>query len=152
MHQALAKDKERILILACWHMQRSPLKAGDADIHVVSPAELTHQPQFSLDRYKAALRSKLLGQSILVTASIPSTQTVLHQNFSTLPDGIICIADTQTSGKGSLPVARLERCPSCNAHSACCLIDLSCRPRLEYLGVTNGLLDVLGLQEARHSR
>lgn len=76
-------------------------KAGDADITIVSPADLTPQPQFSARKYKAALQSKSLGQNLLVAASMPSTQTMLHQNFSKFPDGVICIVDTQTSGKGN---------------------------------------------------
>lgn len=89
-------------------MQNVTFKAGDADVSLVSPADLCPMPTFSQERYKDALHSRSLGQTLLVTASIPSTQTLLHQNFSTFPDGTVCIADTQTSGKG-LALALLTR-------------------------------------------
>ena len=81
-------------------MQNAKLKAGDAEISVVSPAEVNPPPTFSYERYQNALHSKTIGQTLLVAASIPSTQTLLHQNFSKLSDGVVCVADTQTSGKG----------------------------------------------------
>ncbi len=84
-----------------YNLQTTTVKAGDADINLVSPVDLAQRPQFSASKYTTALNSRVLGQTLLLTASLPSTQTMLHQNFSRLPDGTICIADTQTSGKGS---------------------------------------------------
>lgn len=82
-------------------MQRTTLKAGDIDISFVAPTDLATQPHFSLKKYTASLKSQHLGQTLLVASSLPSTQTFLHQNFASLPNGIICTADTQTSGKGN---------------------------------------------------
>ena len=38
----------------------------------------------------------------MTTAELPSTQTLLHDNASMIPDGTVCVADRQVMGKGDL--------------------------------------------------
>lgn len=89
-------------------LQKVALKVEDSEIAFTGPSELMPRPQFSPEKYLSALHTRQMGQTLLATACIPSTQTLLHQKFAQLPDGTICIADTQTSGKGdSLPCRAL---------------------------------------------
>lgn len=55
---------------------------------------------FSVPAYFEALQSKVLGRVVLSSAQLPSTQSLLQDNRDTLPDGILCVVDQQTAGKG----------------------------------------------------
>lgn len=81
-------------------VQRVTLEEGDARIAFASPADLEPRPRFSGEVFVSALSTKVLGKTLLSTSLIPSTQTLLRQHFAKFPDGTICVADVQTSGKG----------------------------------------------------
>ncbi len=46
------------------------------------------------------LATHTLGSTLLTAAHLHSTQTLLQDNRDALPDGVVCVADVQTTGKG----------------------------------------------------
>jgi len=82
-------------------MQKGSVTCGDTEISFVDPSELKQHPKFQSERFSSRLTTRHIGQTLLATAALPSTQTLLHQNFTRFPDGAICVADVQTSGKGT---------------------------------------------------
>lgn len=83
------------------YVQSSPLYVDSARITLVGPEGAQRPASFQATAYYASLRSDLVGRTLLVSAELPSTQTLLHQNFAHCPDGTLCVADTQSSGKGT---------------------------------------------------
>lgn len=76
----------------------------------LSPAPL----DASLDAaaYSAALSTRQLGQLLLSTPSIASTQEFMRRHASVLPEGAACVAERQTSGKGAHSKRRLRPAPA----------------------------------------
>lgn len=140
--------------------QRTTLKSGDADIECLGLNELVPQPRFSAEKYCSLLRSRTLGQNLLVAACIPSTQTLLHQHFTKLPDGVLCVADTQTSGKGDSSQGRSPFTGSirpcvCRKESPCIDTDQlenAFRPRIQYVDFSCGLSHVFGIHLSQYFR
>ena len=66
------------------------------------PPDAQSQSAFDAQAYLARLATQTLGSTILTTAELPSTQTLLHDNASMIPDGTVCVADRQVTGKGDL--------------------------------------------------
>ena len=63
---------------------------------------LSELPAFDEGRYMKHLQSNSLGHVLLSAASLPSTQTLLHENGAALPTDLLCVADRQAAGKGAL--------------------------------------------------
>lgn len=55
---------------------------------------------FNGDFYLRSLVTKQFGRSLLWSPCLPSTQTLLSQNFHLFPHGTVCVADVQLHGKG----------------------------------------------------
>ncbi|KAL3687597.1 hypothetical protein R1sor_013906 [Riccia sorocarpa] len=55
---------------------------------------------FDTSLYLQSLRASEFGAFVLYSPVIPSTHTLLSQNFHALPQGTICIAGAQLQGKG----------------------------------------------------
>lgn len=70
-----------------------PSPDGDAGIG-------THCGSFSVQRFIAALQSRVLGRVLLTAAATPSTQVVVQENVARLPNGLVFVADKQYGGKG----------------------------------------------------
>ena len=91
---------------------------------------------------------------------ITSTQTLLHETFTRFPDGTVCVADVQTSGKGKAVFGRSICAMICAVDTLflnCCQpINIegfsSCRPWQECVDLTCGLLDVHTVQEGGNLR
>ena len=66
------------------------------------PPDAQSQSAFDAQAFLARLATQTLGSTILTTAELPSTQTLLHDNASIIPDGTVCVADRQVTGKGDL--------------------------------------------------
>lgn len=56
--------------------------------------------KFDANKYFHRLQSWSLGNTLLTTSDIASTQTMLKENFSMFPVGTVLVADTQDSGRG----------------------------------------------------
>ena len=69
------------------------------------PAKMIEQMEFNLSQYYETLHTTRLGQVVLYTPVIASTQSVFTGNikFATTAStsGVICIAGQQTQGKGA---------------------------------------------------
>jgi biotin--protein ligase len=59
-----------------------------------------HLNQFSTDRYKSGLNTKIIGQNLLYSPLLQSTQTVMQDVNNVVPTGTVCVADQQTAGRG----------------------------------------------------
>lgn len=68
------------------------------------PEDTQHHTSAGLDcaAYAAALSTRQLGQLLLTTPSINSTQEFMRRHRSVLPEGTVLAADRQTSGKGAV--------------------------------------------------
>lgn len=55
---------------------------------------------FDVDAYFAELSALQCGNLVLFSSRLPSTHTILSQNFRALPLGTVCVADVQYQGKG----------------------------------------------------
>lgn len=63
--------------------------------------EFQKPPTFNAARFHSQLPSQsCYGSVILSAVSLPSTQSLLHQNSRQLPNGTTCVADVQASGQG----------------------------------------------------
>ena len=58
------------------------------------------QAAFNAQAFLARLTTENLGCTLLTAAELPSTQTLLHDNSSAIPNGTVCVADRQIMGKG----------------------------------------------------
>ncbi|KAK9816792.1 hypothetical protein WJX72_005169 [[Myrmecia] bisecta] len=58
------------------------------------------KPNFDSQLYFSRLQTQKLGCVLLSAAQLPSTQTLLQENAVRIPDGAVCVADKQVSGKG----------------------------------------------------
>ena len=56
---------------------------------------------FSAAEFFTGLSTQSIGQVLLSATEITSTQTLVYQEFAKYADGTLCVADVQTSGKGS---------------------------------------------------
>lgn len=56
----------------------------------------------SLDQatYASLLTTDRLGRALVTAAELPSTQDFLMQSAQHLPQGVVCVADVQTKGRG----------------------------------------------------
>lgn len=66
-------------------------------------------PTFSAPTFHQHLGTAVLGHTLLTAAQLHSTQTLLQDNRALLPDGVVCVADVQTTGKGAPRRAHLLR-------------------------------------------
>ena len=73
-----------------------------APVQVHFPPDAQSQSAFDAQAFLARLATQNLGSTIMTTAELPSTQTLLHDNASMIPDGTVCVADRQVMGKGDL--------------------------------------------------
>ncbi|KAG9156345.1 hypothetical protein Leryth_009215 [Lithospermum erythrorhizon] len=55
---------------------------------------------FQVKRYMGLLKTEAFGRFLLYSPRLSSTQEVISHNFSELPLGAACVADTQFKGKG----------------------------------------------------
>ncbi|KAH9299514.1 hypothetical protein KI387_031196, partial [Taxus chinensis] len=55
---------------------------------------------FNIDLYMNSLLTSQLGRLLIWSPRLPSTHTLLSQNFHAFPLGTVCVADTQFQGKG----------------------------------------------------
>lgn len=98
---------------------------------------------FDPSRYFSTLSTRSLGQVLFSTSSTPSTQTVIQENTTKLPDGVVFVADKQYSGKGR--GGNVWESPSgCLMFSACCRLSIDGRnlPFVQYL-VTLAVVDAV---------
>lgn len=58
------------------------------------------EEEFDLGLFFSKLHSQKLGKIFLYNSRLPSTQTLLFKELSIESDGVICLADQQSSGKG----------------------------------------------------
>ena len=56
---------------------------------------------FDAEAYFAALRTRTAGQILLAAEEVGSTQTIIQDNTAAIPDGTLCTATRQVSGKGA---------------------------------------------------
>eukprot|EP01018_Ginkgo_biloba_P011301 Gb_31384 [translate_table: standard] len=61
---------------------------------------ICNNKRFKIDMYMNNLSTRQFGRLLIWSPSLPSTQTLLSQNFCTFPLGTACVADTQVQGKG----------------------------------------------------
>lgn len=74
---------------------------GGTAAHVISREDLRDPPVFNAARFHSQMPTdSSYGAVMLSAASLPSTQSLLQQNSRQLPNGTICVADVQASGKG----------------------------------------------------
>jgi biotin--protein ligase len=79
--------------------------AGSVAAYTGPDAVMPSSPDAPFDaaRFHALLAAKqslLLGQTLLHAPLIPSTQDMLFATLRAPPDGLVCVADIQTKGKG----------------------------------------------------
>ena len=81
-----------------------------------------HLPEFNLNAFERHYASSVAGQAdteewhVLAGRRLSSTQKVLEENVSNLPDNTIIISDTQTEGKGNgdvTPLPNKHPIPAC---------------------------------------
>ena len=102
---------EEQLLLPCRCMQDLNLE-GSAVFEITSPSESAPQDapstscssppthQFNARRFMSQLHSSSLGHILLTAADIPSTQEFMRRHGTKLADGVVMVADRQSSGKG----------------------------------------------------
>ena len=64
---------------------------------------------FDAGTYFAALRTRSAGRVLLAAEEVTSTQTIIQDNTISVPDGTLCTATRQVSGRGT-----------CGSTQACC--------------------------------
>lgn len=73
--------------------------------HLVTSREGTEEdgdqpPEFDARKYLGRLQSTRLGRIVAYSRRLPSTHTLLSQNFKSFPVGTVCVADQQYQGRG----------------------------------------------------
>ena len=84
-------------------VQEQTLQVGSEEVQIVSSSGTQSGSEFNAATFFAGLQTQTLGQHLLTAPLLSSTQNLVHDHFSRLPDGCICVADQQTSGKGTSP-------------------------------------------------
>lgn len=94
---------------SCCTAQEDVYLASDAiSVPCLELSSMHTQPQFDATAYMQQLGTDRLGQTLLTAARLPSTQTLLQSNAQRFPDGTVCVADVQSSGKGGCQAACLS--------------------------------------------
>ena len=60
---------------------------------------------FRAKQYFESLETSLLGRVLLTAGTVGSTQEVVQENVSRLPDGLVLVADKQAGGRGGMSQA-----------------------------------------------
>eukprot|EP00743_Colponemidia_sp_Colp-15_P009331 GILK01010199.1.p1 GENE.GILK01010199.1~~GILK01010199.1.p1 ORF type:complete len:354 (+),score=34.20 GILK01010199.1:82-1143(+) len=63
-------------------------------------ADATFQTDFDFKRFFNGLSTQSLGRLLLHSAVLPSTQTLLNDHCDEFQHGVVCLADSQSSGRG----------------------------------------------------
>lgn len=121
----------------------------DKSFALLRPGSSTNPSTFRADVFFNQLQAREIGSVILTSATVPSTQMLLHKNFTTFPSGTVFVADEQTTGKGTVFAGN----PLFSVAVESSLLDLLamrhvgvlCRPREELMDLTGWLPDVLAL-------
>ncbi|GAQ87737.1 Putative biotin holocarboxylase synthetase/biotin-protein ligase [Klebsormidium nitens] len=74
-------------------------KGGAAQPEVTHTGGIALQ-SFNPEGYLRHLKAPTFGRVILTAHRLPSTHSLLSQNFQSVPEGTVCVADIQTQGKG----------------------------------------------------
>lgn len=69
---------------------------------------------FNAETYFSALRTRTAGQVLLAAEEVGSTQTIIQDNTAAIPDGTLCTAARQVSGRGASALQH-HQCPGSRA-------------------------------------
>ncbi|CAM6107879.1 unnamed protein product [Calypogeia fissa] len=76
------------------------LPGGAVVTKAVESTDTSRREAFEVDEYLKYLATSQFGRLVLYSSLIPSTHTLLSQNFHSFPVGTLCVAGAQLQGRG----------------------------------------------------